>query len=215
MKYCVFDLDGTLLNTLDDIANALNRALSAFSLPTKTVAEVRKLVGNGLTNLCLQALPEHIDSKQAEEIQRYFRELYFANLMVETAPYPGIEDLLETLRLSNIPMAVFSNKTDAAVKDLVQHYFPDTFQEAQGELPQYPRKPFPEGLWAMLDRMGATPQDTLYIGDSEVDYQTAMNAGLTPILCSWGFRSRAFLEAAGATKIIDTPQEVLNDIFNA
>lgn len=215
MKLCIFDLDGTLLNTLGDIADALNVALRAAGLPERTLEEVRMMVGNGLSNVCKEALPAGFDPAEAAAVEAQFRAEYFAHLMVRTAPYPGINDLLETMRLSGVPMAVLSNKPDGPAKELVVHFFPETFAHIQGERPDLARKPDPEGLCFILDRFEAKPEEALYIGDSEVDLATAINAGVKPILCSWGFRGREGLEEAGAEYIIDSPQEVLNHLFNA
>ncbi len=214
IKACIFDLDGTLLDTLTDLADSVNAALRDYSLPERSKAEVRQFVGNGVQRLVARSIPENLDEEVEKDVFNAFKRIYEKNKSVTTKPYPGIEDLLETLTLSGVRLAVLSNKADPAVQALMLEFFPGIFEAIQGETSEVRRKPAPDGLLAILDTMNLLPEEVLYIGDSEVDIETAKRANIELIACSWGFRSEEQLLTAGAKNIIDTPQEVLNFIFN-
>lgn len=179
----LFDLDGTLLNTLEDLTDSTNAALASFGYPARTLEEVRRFVGNGAANLIAQAVPEGCDPAP---VLRAFQAYYPAHCQIKTAPYPGIERALAVLK-EKYPIAIVSNKPDAAVKPLCAHYFPGIF--ALGETADCPRKPDKAMVLKAMDAIGVT--ECIYVGDSEVDVRTAKNAGVPCLSVLWGFRDRA------------------------
>ena len=204
----IFDLDGTLLDTLQDLADSTNYALSLHHLPPRTVEEVRQFVGNGVGLLIHRAVPEGTAEELEGQVLRDFRAHYLLNMENRTAPYPGVLDLLDALRAAGVRTAVVSNKFDGAVKGLCQNYFGQRVEAAIGESQGVARKPAPDTVFRALAELGQAPEGAVYVGDSNVDILTAKNAGLPCIAVSWGFRSRAFLEANGARVIADTMQEL-------
>ncbi len=204
----LFDLDGTLLNTLDDLTDSVNMTLRAHGFPLRGREEIRKFLGNGSEFLMRSALPEgereDIFAACLAEYQAYYR----AHMEEKTAPYEGILPLLQRLRESGRRIGVVSNKFDAAVKGLCKQYFPHCIDAAAGETEGIRRKPAPDMVFAAAKRLGVAVSDCLYIGDSEVDIQTAKNAGIECVSVCWGFRDAAFLEQAGATQTVHTPQEL-------
>ena len=204
----IFDLDGTLLDTLQDLADSTNYALSLHHLPPRTVEEVRQFVGNGVGLLIHRAVPEGTAEELEGQVLRDFRAHYLLNMENRTAPYPGVLDLLDALRAAGVRTAVVSNKFDGAVKGLCQNYFGQRVEAAIGESQGVARKPAPDTVFRALAELGQAPEGAVYVGDSDVDILTAKNAGLPCIAVSWGFRSRAFLEASGARIIADTMQEL-------
>ena len=196
----IFDLDGTLLDTLEDLTDATNAALAAFGYPRRSLEEVRQFVGNGAARLIALAVPEGADP---EPVLAYFREYYDAHCRIKTGPYPGILEALSQIARS-CPVAIVSNKPDSAVKALCADYFPGIF--ALGEHPGCPRKPAADMVRKAMAAIGAA--DCLYVGDSEVDVETAKNAGVPCLSVLWGFRDRATLEQAGATHFCDHPREL-------
>lgn len=204
----IFDLDGTLLDTLQDLADSTNYALSLHHLPSRTVEEVRQFVGNGVGLLIHRAVPEGTAEELEGQVLRDFRAHYLLNMENRTAPYPGVLDLLDALRAAGVRTAVVSNKFDGAVKGLCQNYFGQRVEAAIGESQGVARKPAPDTVFRALAELGQAPEGAVYVGDSDVDILTAKNAGLPCIAVSWGFRSRAFLEANGARIIADTMQEL-------
>lgn len=204
----IFDLDGTLLDTLQDLADSTNYALSLHHLPPRTVEEVRQFVGNGVGLLIHRAVPEGTAEELEGQVLRDFRAHYLLNMENRTAPYPGVLDLLDALRAAGLRTAVVSNKFDGAVKGLCQNYFGQRVEAAIGESQGVARKPAPDTVFRALAELGQAPEGAVYVGDSDVDILTAKNAGLPCIAVSWGFRSRAFLEANGARIIADTMQEL-------
>ena len=204
----IFDLDGTLLDTLQDLADSTNYALSLHHLPPRTVEEVRQFVGNGVGLLIHRAVPEGTAEELEGQVLRDFRAHYLLNMENRTAPYPGVLDLLDALRAAGVRTAVVSNKFDGAVKGLCQNYFGQRVEAAIGESQGVARKPAPDTVFRALAELGQVPEGAVYVGDSDVDILTAKNAGLPCIAVSWGFRSRAFLEASGARIIADTMQEL-------
>lgn len=201
MTAVLFDLDGTLLDTLDDLAASVNAALAAFSLPMRTREEVRRFVGNGAERLIRLALPGEETDPPAEEVLRVFRSHYNAHCLDRTRPYDGI---LEALRQLHMPAAIVSNKPDSAVKPLCARFFPGV--PAFGETADCPRKPAPDMLFRGLEALGA--DRCVYVGDSEVDILTARNAGMPCLSVLWGFRDKETLEAAGGTVFCRTPEEL-------
>lgn len=200
MEGILFDLDGTLLDTLQDLADSLNHALARFGYPERTVEETRRFVGNGVLMLIRQAVPEGADPMPVLAV---FREYYQTHCRIKTGPYPGILAALEELR-GKYPIAVVSNKPDAAVKTLCADYFPGVF--ALGESPDCPRKPAPDMVYKAMKAIGV--ERCVYVGDSEVDVATAKNAGLPCLSVTWGFRDAAQIRAAGGTFFCGAPEKL-------
>ncbi|MBP3351077.1 MAG: HAD family hydrolase [Lachnospiraceae bacterium] len=205
----VFDMDGTLLDTLQDLTNAVNVALSKYGLPEKTVAEVCKVVGNGARNLMKGVVPEGENHPDFEAILEDYKTYYASHCEEETKPYDGIWELLQELKKREYKMAVVSNKPDGAVKILAEKYFPGCFQVAIGDMEGYNRKPAPDLVYKALEELGACKEGAIYVGDSDVDLMTAMNAELPCVSVTWGFRDREFLMFHGASVFIDEPMELL------
>lgn len=201
----IFDLDGTLLDTLDDLRNAVNTALSAFGFPTRTREEIRRFVGNGVEFLMARAIPGGRDEPAYPECLAYFKEVYAAHCEDNTRPYDGIMELLSALRAAGVQTAIVSNKFDLGVKKLNRLYFGDLIPVAVGEheADGVRRKPAPDTVFEAMQALEADPATTVYVGDSDVDMATAANAGLPCLSVSWGFRSAEELRAAGATVIAE------------
>ena len=210
MKYdtVIFDLDGTLLHTLDDLYYSTNYALEQFNFPTRTYEEVRTFVGNGVKVLIEKAVPS---GKQdyVEEVLEVFKEHYKAHSMDHIYIYNGIKELIIELKKMNIKIAVVTNKFHAAAEIIVEKYFKDDFLIALGESKELNKKPYPDMCNKVLSILNSKSENTLYVGDSEVDILTAANANLKCISCSWGFRTQDELKFAGANIIIDKPIELL------
>ncbi|MBR2683522.1 MAG: HAD family hydrolase [Atopobiaceae bacterium] len=209
----IFDMDGTLLNTLDDLAASTNAALAAHGMPPRRTDEVRQFVGNGIANLVRLAVPEGTDKATQDAVFDTFCAHYAEHSADHTAPYPGIMDLLDRLHEAGVRCAVVSNKGDFAVQDLVKLYFPGEFDFAVGERKGIRRKPAPDTVLAALEALDVAPADAVYVGDSEVDVATAEASGLDCIIVTWGFRDLDTLIAAGAEVIVDTCDEVLEQIL--
>ena len=203
----IWDLDGTLLDTLQDLTDSVNAALQAHGCPPRTLEEVRSFAGNGVRNLMLRAMPEGREDLDFETLFRDFRAHYAAHYNDATAPYPGVMPLLLTLHAKGIAMAVVSNKLDSAVKKLCLTHFGDMIPVAIGDREGVPRKPAPGSVLEAMELLGAA--DAIYIGDSEVDIATAKNAGLPCICVSWGFRPAEALRAAGAEDIAPNAEALM------
>lgn len=210
----IFDLDGTLLNTLDDLWASTNHALGAHGFPGRSTDEVRQFVGNGIRNLIRLAVPEGSSDEVIDAVHATFDEHYAAHDQDRTAPYPGIVELLRRLRTEGVRCCVVSNKGDYAVQPLVEHFFPGCFDVVCGEREKdgIRRKPWPDTVLACMRALGSTPQDSVYVGDSEVDLLTARNAHIPCIVVGWGFRSEEALFANGATEIVHTTDELYERI---
>jgi phosphoglycolate phosphatase len=210
MKYSavLFDLDGTLLYTLEDIADALNRTLEKYDMPVRTLDEVRAFVGNGSARLVELSVPADCGDELRQRVLSDYRADYDANCDIKTRPYDGIADAMRALKAGGCRLAVVSNKPDAAVKALSAAHFPGLLESAVGEGGQVRRKPAPDTVLAAMAQLNAGKDCTVYVGDSEVDVLTAKNAGVDCISVCWGFRSRAQLMEAGARRIIDRPDEL-------
>lgn len=208
----IFDLDGTLLNTLEDLTDSVNYALSLHGFPCRKIEEVRSFVGNGLAILMELSLAGGRDNPKYEKCLADFRRHYSENLQNKTEPYNGIMELLEQLSKDNIKMAIVSNKFDKAVKGLNQVYFGEYIKVAIGESEGVSRKPAPDTVLKALEELGSTADKAVYVGDSEVDAKTAKNSGIMFVGVTWGFRDREVLEQEGADYIIDKPQELLGII---
>lgn len=207
----IFDLDGTLLDTLDDLAAAVNYALRQHGMPEHTREDVRRFVGNGVRLLMIRAIPDGEDNPLFEATFQTFRKYYMEHSLDTTRPYDGIPELLGELRARGKRVAVVSNKFYAATSELCHHFFPDTVEVAIGEheAEGIRKKPAPDTVKEAFRQLGVDSRNAVYVGDSDVDLQTARNAGLPCISVLWGFRDRAFLEAHGATTFVTTPEEIL------
>lgn len=207
----IFDLDGTLLNTLEDLADAMNSVLISRGWPTHPVDDYRRFVGNGVAMLARRAMPknERSEDRVAEVVSR-MREVYATGWANKTRPYPGIGQLLEALRDRETPMAVLSNKPHDATLAMVGHFFPaDSFRLVLGARPNKPRKPDPAAALEAAEHLGVAAQSVLFLGDSDVDMQTAKAADMTALGAAWGFRGPEELQAHGARAILHTPLELL------
>lgn len=203
VKTIIWDLDGTLLDTLADLKDSVNRTLTRYQLPTRTQEEIRSFVGNGVVRLLELAVPQGKDHPHFAEIYAAFREDYAENFNVKTRPFPGILELLEKLKNKGYQMAIVSNKVDAEVKKLANLYFQGLIDYAIGEneAAGLKKKPDPDMIFEAVKQMNTAVEDSVYIGDSEVDIATANNASMACIAVSWGFRSIEELKKANAQKI--------------
>jgi phosphoglycolate phosphatase len=210
-KTYIFDLDGTLLDTLGDLAAATNYALRTHGLPEHSVDDVRRFVGNGVRKLMERAIPDGADNPRFDETFATFRQYYMAHSLDTTRPYQGIPETLEALKARGCRLAVVSNKMLAATQSLCQHFFPDTIEVAIGEdeAAGIRKKPAPDTVMAALKALGVGKEQAVYVGDSDVDILTAHNSWLPCISVLWGFRSRDFLLQNGAETFISTPSELL------
>lgn len=206
MKYdlVIFDLDGTILDTLDDLSDACNAALKMHGLPTHDREAVRTFIGSGVANLIRRALPKGVSDEIHAAVLADFKAYYAEHVHDKTAPYSGILNMLRELRRAGIHIAVNSNKLDGAVRELTELYFHDLAEFALGELPDVPRKPAPDGVRRILAHFSIPESRALYVGDSDVDLKTAHNAGLTGAWVSWGFRRRNELKDVEIVHGFDT-----------
>ena len=207
----IFDLDGTLLDTLGDLAAATNYALRQHGMPEHSIDDVRRFVGNGVRKLMERAIPDGAHNPDFEATFATFRQYYMQHSLDTTQPYEGISETLAALKAKGCRLAVVSNKMMAATQELCQHFFPDTIEVAIGEneAAGIRKKPAPDTVFAALDALGVGKGNAVYVGDSDVDIQTAANAGLPCISVLWGFRDKAFLTENGAKTFISTPSELL------
>lgn len=210
----IFDLDGTLLDTIADLAGAGNWVCRQNGWPEHSETAFARMVGHGIPNLVRSFAPQECRSPlMLANALAQFTAYYGEHNMDATAPYAGIPALLEKMKAAGIQMAVYSNKADEFSQTIVAHYFPDTFALVQGKLPDVPVKPDPAGIRMVLERLGATAEETLFVGDSDVDMQTGHNAGLESCGVTWGFRTREELAEAGADWLVDTVAELEQRIF--
>ena len=207
-KYVLFDLDGTILDTLDDLADATNAALRECGYPERTKEEVRMFVGNGIRKLIERAVPTGTSEEDIVRTHEAFTAYYSVHCKDKTKPYDGILELVRTLKQNGIASAVISNKADYAVKALCEEYFEGLFELSVGEREGIRKKPAPDSVFEAMRVMGAKKDETVYIGDSDVDVMTAENAGIDCIGVSYGFRGREFLQQHGAKVIADTVEEL-------
>ena len=210
----IFDLDGTLINTIDDLGQACNHALSACGFPTHKIEDYPRLVGNGINKLIERALPEeHRNEATVLRLREYFVPFYDQHNCDLTRPYDGIPELLQTLKAAGHTLTVASNKYQAATEKIVAHFFPNTFDVVLGERAGIPRKPDPQIVWDILASLPSTfnhKPSTLYVGDSLVDAATAKAANLPFVACTWGFCTKEQLQTAQADYTINHPLELLN-----
>ena len=207
----IFDMDGTVLYTLDDLKTATNVILRQYGYPERSLDEVRQFVGNGIRKTIERAVPADVAENQ-ELIDLMFTEFqkyYDVHCLDETRPYDGILELMDTLKAKGYKMAIVSNKVDTAVKELNQHFFGDRVPVAIGEKPGVKKKPAPDTVFAALEELGSTKEESVYIGDSDVDFNTALNSDMPCISVLWGFRDRDFLERMGASTFAQKPEDIL------
>jgi len=212
MKYdtLIFDLDGTLLNTLEDLCDSLNEVLLQEGYMPRTLDEVRRFVGNGVRRLVEQSLPDETGDDEINRITSLFQQYYKNNMQNKTKPYDGIMELLYDLKRHKYKIAIVSNKFDSATKALARHFFNGLIDVAIGETAQIRKKPAPDSIYKAVGELGSDIAKAILVGDSETDIDTAKNAGIPCIGVSWGFRGRRLLEKYGADYIIDSPDELIN-----
>lgn len=215
-RYAIFDLDGTLLDTLDDLTDSMNYMLGKHNFPLRTRDEVRNFVGNGVRKLVERAVPPEYKADE-EFIDKFYDDFslyYNSHSDIKTSPYPGTLDMLDKLIHSDFDIAIVSNKIDSAVKSLSAKFFGERIKSAIGEKPSVRHKPEPDMVFMAMEEMGADKENSIYIGDSEVDIQTAKNSGIPCISVLWGFKDRKFLENSGATVIVESMEELGERLVN-
>ncbi len=210
----IFDLDGTLLDTLEDLKDSVNTALLTYGCKERSIDEIRAFVGNGIRNLLIQAVEGGSSHPDFENIFQAFKEDYKKNCKNKTKPYPGILEAVRQLKEDGIKLAVVSNKADFAVKELNEYYFKDLDMIATGEKEGVGRKPAPDVIYKTLKELHVEKENAVYVGDSEVDIKTAKNAGIPCISVLWGFREKQFLMEEGASAFAETPEELISLLKN-
>ncbi len=215
IKLAIFDLDGTVCNTIDDLANATNYAMQTLGYPTHTVEEYKYFVGNGMYNLVYRALPE---DKRSDKDVAYAKELmlsyYGVHFADKSKPYDGIMELLKALKENGVHIACCTNKAHHMAKEIADKIFVGIFEEVSGHTDSRPLKPDPCAVYEMMDKFDATPEQTVFIGDSGVDMQTALNSNTSSIGVLWGFRDETELKQNGAQHIAETPKDIFEIIQN-
>jgi len=206
----IFDLDGTLLDTLDDLADAMNHVLQEFAYPTREKTAIRRFLGNGIARLTELALPATVSAEQYDEIFARFKSYYTAHCQVKTKAYKGIEELLAGLKAKGYKLAIVSNKNAAAVEALNKLYFKKYVDVAIGEKPTIRKKPAPDTVLQALKELACSKEKAIYVGDSEVDKATADNVGMDCILVTWGFRDKQELEALKPKYLVNKPAEIFS-----
>ena len=211
MKYelIIFDMDGTILDTLEDLKNSMNYTLRLHNMPERTLVEIRSFVGNGIRKLIERAVISGTLENKIDEIHKDFMTHYEVHCADFTRPYDGVNELIAELRKRGYKTAVVSNKADGAVQDLCVQYFPNLFDLAIGERPELAKKPAPDMVNLALNELNISREKAIYIGDSDVDVSTAQNSNLDMIAVDWGFRTREFLMEQGAETIVSKPEEIL------
>lgn len=214
MKYklAIFDMDGTILSTLDDLANGVDYALRENGLPARSKQETRAALGRGVRFLIEESVPDGLSDAEISKVEEDFLKYYKVHSMDNTRPYDGIVELIKEVRESGIKTAVVSNKIDSAVKELCANFFEGAFDVAYGERPGIPRKPDPKPINAIIDEFRLSKNEVVYIGDSEVDLLTANNAKIDHIIVTWGFRDREFLEQNGAKNLVESMEKLKAEI---
>lgn len=207
-KTYIFDLDGTLLSTLADLAASTNHALRTHHMPERSLDEVRRFVGNGVKKLMERAIPDGLNNPLFEETFATFRQHYMQHNLDTTQPYPGIMQMLEQLKAEGKNIAVVSNKFYAATRELCRHFFGDLVPVAIGEREDIRKKPAPDTVIEALHELGVDKEGAVYIGDSDVDIMTAKNSGMPCVSVLWGFRDKEFLLEHGATTLISQPEDM-------
>ena len=213
MKYeaVLFDMDGTILDTMTDLYDGANRSLAMHGYPLRTMEEIRIFVGGGARQLMQRSLPDTVSEEELDAITEEFRTWYGENSCVKTCPYPGVEAAVEALQKAGVKVAVVSNKPDVATKALAKQFFPTL--PAFGQRDDVPQKPAPDMVWNALQELGVSAENAIYVGDSEVDVATARNAGMPLLAVCWGFRTREELVEAGAEHIVDNAEDMLKALL--
>ena len=208
----IFDLDGTLLNTLEDLASSVNHAMAQCHYPTHSVEDIRAMVGNGVSKLIERAVPHGISAEDTNHALSIFKEHYLSHNAERTRPYDGITVMLRQLKKQHCKIAVVSNKFDKATKNLCNKYFPDLIDVALGENESrgIRKKPYPDMVLQALDMLSSSSEEAIYIGDSDVDIATARNAGIPILSVLWGFRNKDFLSEHGAEMFAEKPEDILD-----
>jgi phosphoglycolate phosphatase len=211
MKYdtIIFDLDGTLLDTLDDLTDSINQMLEQKGYPPRTRDEIREYIGNGAKKLVMRALPEGISDDEAAECLKVYRGIYLENMFEKTQPYDGIEETLKKLKSMGIRVGVVSNKPDEATSRMCLHYFGDMLDAVVGDSPERKKKPAPDNLYEVIRRLGEDGAKILYVGDSDVDMETARNAGLDSAGVAWGYCPKELLRQHGANYIVEAAEQLI------
>ena len=204
----IFDLDGTLLNTLDDLRDSVNAVMKKYGYPQHSLEQIRTFVGNGIGKLMERSVPGGRENEQFEQAFADFKSYYTDHCQIKTKPYDGVVDLMKCLSEQGFKLAIVSNKNDAAVKELNEIYFSRYTNAAIGERKGVRRKPAPDSVYAALDQLGSDIEKAVYIGDSNVDYETAVHCGMDCILVSWGFRDRELLESFDGAVVVDRCAEI-------
>ena len=212
-KAVLFDMDGTVLDTLGDLTDAINVSLEKFGFPVRSQEEVKSFLGKGPAHFVNCAVPEGTDEATRRQVLAFYEPYYDSHCQIKTAPYPGIMELLHCLKNRGIQLAVISNKQEPAVKALVARHFGDLLALAVGTSDSIPCKPNPAAVLSAMGELGVEKSETLYVGDMDVDLNTARNAGIACACVSWGFLGRKKLESLGAEHIVDSTEELLEFIL--
>lgn len=213
IKAVLLDLDGTILDTLEDLVISVNHALKECGYPERTYAEIRRFVGNGAKKLIARSVPEGTGEEECGTVLKKFNEHYSVHCEDHTGPYKGIPELIVELKNRGMGIAVVSNKPDYAVQTLCANHFPGLIEVTAGQKSGVRMKPEPDSVYMAIEDMGAVKEEAVYVGDSEVDIKTAENAGIPCILVDWGFRDREDLEAAGGKIIVSSVPELEDVLF--
>ena len=210
MRYqtAIFDMDGTILETLEDMCASVNVTMNHVGYPRRTMDEVRRFVGNGAAKLIERCMPAGAEDPRYPAALEFYRAYYDAHAQIKTGPYPGIPELLNQLSREGVRLAVVSNKPDEAVRALTERYFPGVFPVAIGNRDGWATKPAPDSVYEAMRLLGARRESTVYVGDSDVDVDTARNAGLDSVIVTWGFRNENFLRAHGAQHLAHNADEL-------
>lgn len=210
MRYqtAIFDMDGTILETLEDMCASVNVTMNHVGYPRRTMDEVRRFVGNGAAKLIERCMPAGAEDPRYPAALEFYRAYYDAHAQIKTGPYPGIPELLNQLSREGVRLAVVSNKPDEAVRALTERYFPSVFPVAIGNRDGWATKPAPDSVYEAMRLLGARRESTVYVGDSDVDVDTARNAGLDSVIVTWGFRDEDFLRAHGAQHLAHNADEL-------
>ena len=212
-KAVLFDMDGTVLDTVGDLTDAINVSLEKFGFPARSQEEVKSFLGKGPAHFVNCAVPEGTDAATKQQVLAFYEPYYDSHCQIRTAPYPGIMELLKTLKARGIRLAVISNKQEPAVKALAEQHFDGLLELAVGTSPRIRCKPDPSAVLAAMAELGVEKSETLYVGDMDVDLNTARNAGIDCVGVSWGFLGRKKLEALGAEHIVDNTEQLLEFIL--
>lgn len=208
-KLVIFDMDGTILDTIEDIKDAVNVALEHFGYPERTVSQVKKAVGNGLRKTMERSLPETVDEETFVQIYNYMINHYSFHSADKTKPYDGIVDVIRQLKERGYDTAVISNKKESSVIELCNRFYKDLFDYSLGEVEGRRPKPYPDAVNFVLSELDLNSEDAVYIGDSDVDIETARNSCLDSIIVTWGFRDEEFLLSQGAKTLAHKPEDLL------